>query len=96
MPDHSALDHSVEATICNKRGLHARAAARVATLSEGFAPEVFLTYEGQTVSTLSIMGMMMLGAAKGAVLIVSATGTDATQAVEQVAALIAAGFHETD
>ena len=89
-------DQSLRATVCNKRGLHARAAAKVATLAEALPCEVFLTYEGQTVSTLSIMGMMMLGAATGALLVVTASGVDALQAVEQVAALIQAGFHERD
>ena len=89
-------EHSVEAVVCNKRGLHARAAARVATLAETLGAEVFLTFEGQTVSTLSIMGMMMLGAAKGAVLVVSSSGGDAVRAAEQVAALVNAGFNESD
>lgn len=89
-------EHAVPATVCNKRGLHARAAARVATLSEKLGSEVFLTFEGQTVSTLSIMGMMMLGAAKGSVLLVSASGDNAVDVVSQVAALVNAGFHETD
>ena len=86
----------MEAVVCNKRGLHARAAARVAALAETFACEVFLTYEGQTVSTLSIMGMMMLGAANGALLMISCSGDDAADAVEKVAALVSAGFNESD
>ena len=86
----------MEAVVCNKRGLHARAAARVATLAETLGAEVFLSFEGQTVSTLSIMGMMMLGASKGAVLLVSSSGDGAAQAAEQVAALVNAGFNEHD
>ena len=88
--------HTLEAVVRNKRGLHARAAARVATLAEKLGAEVFLTFEGQTVSTLSIMGMMMLGASAGSVLLVSSSGDDAVDAVEQVAALVNAGFNERD
>ena len=80
----------------NMRGLHARAAARVAAVAEKLPCEVFLTFEGQTVSTLSIMGMMMLGAANGAVLRVTASGDDAPGAVGQIAALVNAGFNESD
>ena len=53
-------------TICNKRGLHARAAARFVTLAERFGASVDVLKDGQVISARSIMGLMMLGAARGA------------------------------
>jgi phosphocarrier protein len=81
-------------TIPNKRGLHARAAAKFVTLAERFGAEVEVVKDGQAVSARSIMGLMMLGAAKGAVVEVRAEGWDAKEALEALAELVESGFHE--
>lgn len=82
--------------IVNKRGLHARAAAKLVTAAEQFGAEISVAKDGQAVSARSIMGLMMLGAGQGSKVTVSAEGWDAKEAMDTVAALIEAGFHEED
>jgi phosphocarrier protein HPr len=82
--------------IKNRRGLHARAAAKFVTLAEQYAAEVEVLRDGQTVSARSIMGLMMLGAGKGSTLDLQADGADAAAAIEALAGLVEAGFHESD
>lgn len=82
--------------ISNKRGLHARAAAKLVTMAEQFGAEVDVAKDGQTVSARSIMGLMMLGAGQGSKVVVSAEGWDAKEAIDAVASLIESGFHEED
>jgi len=82
--------------ICNKRGLHARAAAKFVTLAERFGASVEVEKGGQSVSARSIMGLMMLGAGLGATITLSAEGWDAKEAMDALAALVEAGFHEQD
>ncbi len=84
------------ATICNRRGLHARAAAKFVTTAERFTAEVEVEAYGQSVSAQSIMGLMMLGAGKGAAIEMRAVGADAAEALTALTALVEAGFHETD
>ena len=83
-------------TISNTRGLHARAAAKFVTLAERYGASVDVVRDGQVVSARSIMGLMMLGAGKGAQLELQGDGWDAKEAVEALAALVEAGFHEQD
>lgn len=82
--------------IKNRRGLHARAAAKFVTLAEQYAAEVEVLRDWQTVSARSIMGLMMLGAGKGSTLDLQADGADAADAIEALAGLVEAGFHESD
>jgi phosphocarrier protein HPr len=82
--------------IVNKRGLHARAAAKFVTLAERFGASVDVEKDGQSVSARSIMGLMMLGAGKGASITLRAEGWDAKEALEALSALVEAGFHEQD
>ncbi len=91
-----AASLAAQATICNRRGLHARAAAKFVTLAERFAAAIEVQANGQAVSAQSIMGLMMLGAGKGAVIELRATGTDAADALAALTALVEAGFHEQD
>ena len=81
-------------TIRNSRGLHARAAAKLVTLAERFSACVTVTRAGQSVPACSIMGLMMLGAGKGAEIELEAEGWDAKEALDAVAGLIEAGFNE--
>ncbi len=82
--------------ITNKRGLHARAAARFVTLAERFGASVDVIKDGQTVSARSIMGLMMLGAGKGSEIELRAEGWDAKEALEALAGLVESGFNEQD
>ena len=80
--------------ICNQKGLHARAAARFVKTAAQFAAEILVRKNGTAVSGRSIMGLMMLAAASGTVIEISATGGDAANAVETLARLIECKFDE--
>ena len=84
-----------EATIVNQEGLHARPAARIVRLANGFAAEIQLAKDGLEVNGKSIMGVMMLAAECGSSIIIRADGPDAEQAVQALAELVASGFGET-
>ena len=81
-------------TICNQKGLHARAAARFVKTAAQFGAEVTVRKNGTSVSGRSIMGLMMLAAASGTVIEISAIGHDAAMAVETLARLIECKFDE--
>lgn len=81
-------------TICNQRGLHARAAARFVKLAFEYDAEITVTKAGASVSGRSIMGLMMLAAGPGSTVDLSATGPDATRAIDALVALITGGFNE--
>jgi phosphocarrier protein HPr len=81
-------------TICNMRGLHARAAAKFVALAERFGASVDVVKDGQSVSSRSIMGLMMLGAGQGTPIELRAEGWDAKEALEALSALVESGFHE--
>lgn len=83
-------------TICNRRGLHARAAAKFVTLAERFGASVDVVKDGQDVSARSIMGLMMLGAGMGSEIELRADGWDAKEALDALSALVEAGFDERD
>lgn len=83
-------------TVPNRRGLHARAAAKFVTIAERYGASVDVLHGGQSVSARSIMGLMMLGAGKGAQLVMQADGWDAKEALDALAALVESGFHEQD
>lgn len=90
----NAADVRRPVTICNQRGLHARAAARFVKLAFEFDAEITVAKNGTAVSGRSIMGLMMLAAGPGTEIEVRATGPDAARAVEALAALISGGFDE--
>ena len=81
-------------TICNQKGLHARAAARFVKTAALFDADVWVRKNGTAVSGSSIMGLMMLAAASGAVIEISAAGRDAASAVTTLARLIECKFDE--
>ena len=85
-----------EVTICNRRGLHARAASKFVRLAESFDADVLVAKDGVEVSGTSIMGLMMLAAAPGSSINLSVTGRDAKAALEALVQLVADGFHEVD
>ena len=82
------------ATIRNRRGLHARAAARFVKLAWEYDAEVAVTKNGTQVSGRSIMGLMMLAAGPGTEIELRATGPQAEAALAALAALIDGGFDE--
>lgn len=81
-------------TICNQRGLHARAAARFVKLAFEYDADITVTKAGASVSGRSIMGLMMLAAGPGSTVDLSATGPDAARAIDALVALITGGFNE--
>jgi phosphocarrier protein HPr len=81
-------------TICNKRGLHARAAARFVKLAWEFDAEILVAKNGAAVSGRSIMGLMMLAAGPGTAIELRATGREAERAITALADLISGGFDE--
>jgi phosphocarrier protein HPr len=83
-----------DVAIVNALGLHARAAARFVQMAGRFQAQIRLTRAGQTVDGKSIMGILLLAAARGAVVTIEAHGPDAAAAVDELAALVAAGFGE--
>jgi len=83
------------AVICNRRGLHARAAARFVKLAFEFDADITVTKHEISVSGRSILGLMMLAAVPGTELALSATGRDAGPAIDALVALVAGGFDES-
>jgi phosphocarrier protein HPr len=80
--------------VVNKRGLHARASAKFVTMAAQIDAAIEVEKDGNKVCGTSIMGLMMLGAAMGDSITISATGLGAELAVEQLSALVEAKFHE--
>ncbi len=80
--------------ICNQRGLHARAAARFVKTAHQFDAEIWVRKNGTIVSGRSIMGLMLLAAAAGVDLEISAAGHEANEAVASLARLVECKFDE--
>lgn len=83
-------------TIINKLGLHARAATRLVQTAGEYQSEVFIGKDGREVNGKSILGVMMLAAAKGSEITVRCDGSDAETAHEALVALIADRFGEDE
>ena len=97
-PGNAVRDGAVRRTfvICNKKGLHARASAKFVQTVEKYDADVKVTRNGETVGGTSIMGLMMLAAAPGTSITVEATGNEAAEVIEALAALISSRFGEED
>ena len=80
--------------IVNKLGLHARASAKLVSLASEFSAEITLKRNGQSVNAKSIMGIMMLAAAKGSELELCADGKDEKKAIEALTELVSNRFGE--
>ena len=85
-----------EVEIVNKLGLHARASAKLTQLAGKFAADVWLTRNGRRVNAKSIMGVMMLAAAKGTTVLIETDGADETEAMHALAKLVADRFGEDE
>ncbi|WEN40761.1 Phosphocarrier protein HPr [Thauera sp. GDN1] len=83
-----------DAAIINKLGLHARASAKLTQLASGFPCEVWLERNGRRVNAKSIMGVMMLAAAKGSTITIDTQGEQADEALAAIQALVADRFGE--
>lgn len=82
--------------IINKRGLHARASAKFVQTVERFTAAVTVCRNGEAVEGNSIMGLMMLAAAPGTTVTVTATGKEASEVMEALTALVANRFGEEE
>ena len=85
-----------EIVIINKLGLHARAAAKFVTLAAGFNADIRILRGGREVNGKSIMGVMMLAAARGTRLELCASGPEAAQALEELDDLVRRRFDEDE
>ncbi|SNB65226.1 phosphocarrier protein [Arboricoccus pini] len=84
-----------DVTIVNRRGLHARAAAKFVKAADRFTSSIAVQVTDDIrASGTSILGLMMLAASTGTVIKISATGADAEQAVDTLAGLVERGFDE--
>lgn len=97
-PDVEAPDGAVVQTfqIINRKGLHARATAKLVQCIDGFNAEVTISRCGETVGGNSIMGILTLGAGPGMTITVTASGAEAGQAIAAIGALIASRFGEEE
>jgi len=85
-----------EVEIINRLGLHARASAKLTQVAGRFKSQVWVSRSGRRVNAKSIMGVMMLAAAKGSTLVVETDGPDEQEALDAVSQLIASRFEEND
>ena len=85
-----------ELSITNKLGLHARAAAKLVNLASEFDSEIHIAKDDNWVNGKSIMGVMMLAAAKGSNICVKAEGDDELQAIDKIEALVINRFGENE
>ena len=83
-------------TIVNKLGLHARAAARFVQLASSYDCEINVSVNGKKVSGKSIMGIMMLAAAKGTTVEITCAGGDEVEAMMRLEELILDKFGEAE
>jgi phosphocarrier protein HPr len=85
-----------ELLIENKLGLHARAAAQIVKTASAYSSSIMLSKDGLEVDGKSIMGIMMLAAAKGSSVLLVAQGEDEGQAVEGLQKLFKEKFGEKE
>ena len=83
-----------DVTIVNELGLHARAAAKFVHLAGGFGAQIRVARDNRTMDGKSIMGILLLTAARGAQLTISAEGHDEQAAVDALCQLVESGFDE--
>ena len=90
----AAVTVSREATIPNALGLHARAAARFVQPATRFASQIRVTRGERTVDGKSIMGVLLLAAARGSTVTIAAEGPTPNPRVDELCALVSSGFGE--
>ena len=96
----SAADKAQEAKrqirVCNKRGLHARAAAKLVQVSSGYHSKITLKARGEMADGKSILGVLMLAAVKGTELTIIAEGADEDAALDALVAFVDGRFGEAE
>ena len=85
-----------ELEIINKLGLHARASAKLTQLASKFNCDVWLTYRNQRINAKSIMGVMMLAAGKGSIVLLETDGPDEEVCMESLTGLVNSRFSESE
>ena len=85
-----------EVEIVNRLGLHARASAKLTQVAGRYKSDIWLSRSGRRVNAKSIMGVMMLAAAKGSTIVVETDGRDEDEAMQAIAELIAGRFGEDE
>jgi phosphocarrier protein len=85
-----------EVEIVNKLGLHARASAKLTETAGRYKADVWVSRNGKRVNAKSIMGVMMLAAAKGSRIMIETDGPDEAEAIAAVAQLVAQRFGESE
>lgn len=83
-----------EVEICNLKGLHARASAKFVKLASSFDAQIYVIKDETKVDAQSIMGLLMLGAGKGASIAIEAEGAQAEEAVAALVELVSNRFDE--
>ena len=81
-------------TVVNVLGMHARAAARFVRLASSFVAQVRVNREGRMIDGKSIMGLLLLAAARGAAITISVDGPDEAAAIDALCALVERGFDD--
>lgn len=82
-------------TVVNKLGIHARPAAEIVKTASRFRSDITIVRDDMEVNGKSIMGVMMLAAERGAIIVVRAEGEDSDAALDAIAALVAERFGES-
>jgi phosphocarrier protein HPr len=85
---------SCELTITNPLGLHARAAARFVHMASRFRAQIRVARGGREMDGKSIMGLLLLAAARGTAITITAAGADEGEALAALCALVQRGFDE--
>ena len=83
-----------DVTVVNQLGMHARAAAKFVHLATRYSAHVRVSRDGRQMDGKSIMGILLLAAACGSTITISADGADERDAIDALAALVQSGFGE--
>ena len=89
------MEHSIELTVNNKMGIHARPAAMIVRVANKYGADVIVEKDDEQVNGKSIMGLMMLAAGNGSKLRFSASGEDANKVLEEMQRLFERKFEES-
>lgn len=93
-PSDRDAPQTIEVTLCNQRGLHARASAKFCAVASAWDATVKVSKDGYSVGGCSIMGLLTLGAGVGSSITISAVGSQANEALDALAKLVAERFGE--
>ena len=89
------MENSIELTVNNKMGVHARPAAMIVRVANKYNAELVVAKDDEQVNGKSIMGLMMLAAGNGSILRFTADGSDAEQLLEEMTELFKRKFEES-